>query len=294
MKKGIRISAINGVAKKAALGAMLASSVAMFASNPIKTARTDNPPQTEVVSKDGAEALKVMTFPGQQQNPGVPTVHNKALDEKCLKFCDNDQERKEMIEYLSSIYETNGSYLGSAMVQQNLDLNMFLAFLDGNIDILKNFEGDYRITDNSSVLGSYYEVAQRAYNKIPKTKEQIEDLKNKVDVWISQNYFNIYTDAFSFDHPPDYDEVINSMQNFIKNNTLELTPGNPMFKNVKFKEKDNGIAYTKQDYMDFIAINTHNMNVELFRNILKLYYNPVYNELLYRNLDAFLKAAAPQ
>lgn len=92
--KRIRVSSINGVAKKAALGAMLASSVAMFASNPIRTERTENPPQTEVVSKDGAEALKVMTFPGQQQTPAVPTVHNKALDEKFLKFCNTPEEKK--------------------------------------------------------------------------------------------------------------------------------------------------------------------------------------------------------
>ena len=69
MRKEFRLSAISSEAKKAALGAMLASSVAMFASNPIKTARTEPPQQTEVISKDGAEALKALTFPQENRLP---------------------------------------------------------------------------------------------------------------------------------------------------------------------------------------------------------------------------------
>lgn len=293
MKKGIRISAINGVAKKAALGAMLASSVAMFASNPIKTARTDNPPQTEVVSKDGAEAVKAMTLP-QQPKTAVPTVHNKKLDEKCLKFCDNDEEKKEMLEFLSDIYSQQGSYLGSATIQQNLDVNMFLKFLNGDIEILKKFEGEYRITDKSSALGTYYEVAKKYYT--PENKAKIEDLNNKVGEWITENYFNIYADAFTFDNPPNYDELATSMDNFIENNTLEFAPGKPMFKYASGNliSKKNDVKNT-QDKMNLIATDAHYMNDILFSNMMKLFYNPVGKDnSLYRLYDIYMRAVEPK
>ena len=61
---------------------MLTGSMALVASNPIKTARTETPIQGEVVSREGSEALRAVTFPGVQQAPAVPTEHNKALDEK--------------------------------------------------------------------------------------------------------------------------------------------------------------------------------------------------------------------
>ena len=205
MKKEIRIFTINGVAKKAALGAMLASSVAMFASNPIKTARTDNPPQTEVVSKDGAEALKVMTFPGQQQTPAVPTVHNKALDEKCLKFCDTEEEKKHMNDFLSMNYNKHGSYLGSAIIQQNIDLNMFLEFLDGNIEILKRFD-------------------EEAYNKIDKdAMKKVTEKSEPIKQWLNENYFKVYNQPFGqFDNPPDAEEVSNALDQYLEKDPYNL------------------------------------------------------------------------
>lgn len=90
--------------------------------------------------KDGAEALKALTFPQEKQNPTVPTVHNQKLDEKLLKFANSPEEKNTINEYLNNIYKESGSYLGSAEIQQSIDLNLFLAFLDGNIEILKRFD----------------------------------------------------------------------------------------------------------------------------------------------------------
>ena len=169
----IKPSSINGVAKKAALGAMLAGSVAMFATNPNKTARVENPPQqTEVVSKDGAEALKVMAFP-QQQTPAVPTVHNKALDERFLKLASNDEEKRFFENYLLDVYNNCGSYLASAKIQQSLDLNIFLQFLSGNIDFLKRFD-------------------EEAYNKIDRdAMQKVTEKSEPIIEWLNENYWNV-------------------------------------------------------------------------------------------------------
>lgn len=258
MKKGIRISTINGVAKKAALGAMLASSVAMFASNPIKTERTDNPPQTEVVSKDGAEALKVMTFP-QQQNPAVPTVHNKALDEKCLKFCDTEEEKKHMNDFLSMNYNKYGSYLGSAIIQQNIDLNMFLEFLDGNIDILKRFD-------------------EEAYNKIDRdAMQKVVEKGEPIKQWLNENYFKVYNQPFGqFDHPPDAEEVSNALDQFVKTDPYNLfnkdfVEVNYTLPNGRYRRAQEQVSYSDdlQKHTNYISHQVYCADNLLFYNLLK-------------------------
>lgn len=70
---------------------------------------------------------------------------------------------------MSNIYNTNGSYLGSAMLQQTLDLNMFLAFLDGNIEILKRFD-------------------EEAYNKIDRdAMQKVAEKSGPIKEWLNEN-----------------------------------------------------------------------------------------------------------
>ena len=98
-----------------------------------------------------------------------------------------------MEDFLSNIYNSNGSYLASATIQQNIDLNMFLAFLDGNIEILKRFEGEYRATPESISEGTYYNVAKKYMT--PENQAKLADLKAKIGTWIQENYFMIYSNA---------------------------------------------------------------------------------------------------
>lgn len=275
------ISVINGVAKKAALGAMLFSSVAMFATNPIKTARTENPPQTEVVSKDGADALKAMTFP-QQQNPAVPTVHNKALDEKFLKLARDDEERKLMEDFLLNVYNNCGSYLASAKIQQELDLNMFYEFLDGNIEILKRFD-------------------EEAYNKIDRdAMQKVVEKGEPIKKWLDENYLAVYNQPFGqFDHMPDYEELNDALDDYI-----EKDP-NKLFKDglgtYRFEAK-NCADFLKKSNIDIVqkkanvtAAKTHMANEILFKNLLKSVGLCIsYNDIgVLDNLYAYSRAVAP-
>lgn len=153
MVKGI--SAINSIAKKGVLGLMLASSVTMGASSPIKNTRAENePPKTEVMSKEASEALKLNSL---QQTPTVPTVHNKKLDDMFLLFAENDEERKMINDFINNVYNVCGTYQASAVIQTQIDYNMFLAFLDGNAEILKRFPyGENRYVDATK---NEYDVA---------------------------------------------------------------------------------------------------------------------------------------
>lgn len=274
MRKEFRLTAINGVAKKAALGAMLASSVAMFASNPIRTARTENPPQTEVVSKDGADALKAMTFP-QQQNPAVPTVHNKALDEKFLKLADTEEEKQYVNNLLSNIYAKNGSYLGSAMVQQNIDVNMFLEFLDGNIEILKKFD-------------------EEAYNKIDRdAMQKVVEKGEPIKQWLNENYFKVYNQPFGqFDHMLDAEEVSNALDSYVEEDPYQLFNNYVAYHfnriNYDIELKKSNMDNVQKN-SDLIAAKTHTANDLLFRNLISTTGLDMNNGVV-KNYNEFMDA----
>lgn len=299
--KRIRVSAINGVAKKAALGAMLFSSVVMFATTPNRNTRTENPPQAEVVSREGADALKAITFPGFQQNTTVPTVHNQKLDEKLLKLTDPEYIQ-DTRDYLDTEYKTSGSYLGSVYIQQAIDYNMFLEFLNGNINILKNFEGEYKVTPESRPEGTYYDVARMCYDE--KTKAKLADLNNKVGKWVEENYFSIYSDAFKTDHPLDYDETSQMFENFFSTlDNYEFSPGYKMFETLNLDYVKNGIkeemaqskAPVAQKKMDILAIQVNYMDDILFWDLSKMYYEPTSNgnSKMYKLFRIFMQAVKP-
>lgn len=278
----IKISAINGITKKAALGAMLFSSVAMFASNPIKNEKTETQPKTEVVSKDGAEALKAITFPMLQQNSKVPTTHNKALDEKFLKFCKTPEEKKMVNDFIDNIYKEHGSYLGSATIQQNLDLNIFLEFLDGNIEILKKFD-------------------EKAYNKIDKeSMKKVTEKSEPIKKWLNENYFNVYNQPFGkFDHPPDYKEVNVALDDYIEKDPYKLFEDRTDKYNYRV---EHTVDYLKKSNMDIVQKNSNLIATKvqiadeiLFINLLKsagLYKG--YEDLnVVNNLFTYLGVVCP-
>jgi len=271
----IKISAINGITKKAALGAMLFSSVAMFASNPIKNEKTETQPKTEVVSKDGAEALKAITFPMLQQNPKVPTTHNKALDEKFLKLAHNEEEKKIINEFLVNNYNECGTYLASATIQQNLDLNMFLEFLDGNIEILKKID-------------------EKAYNKIDKeSMKKVTEKSEPIKKWLNENYFNVYNEPFGqFDHPPDYKEVNDALDDYIKKDPYELFNNYVAYDFAKINydiELKKSNMDNVQKNSNLIAAKTHTANEILFRNLLRATGFDKNNDVI-KNYNEFMDA----
>lgn len=273
---------INCVAKKAALGAMLASSVAMFASNPIKNEKTETQPKTEVVSKDGAEALKAITFPMLQQNPKVPTTHNKALDEKLLKFANNAEEKKIINEYLDNIYKESGSYLASAEIQQSIDYNMFLEFLDGNIEILKKFD-------------------EKAYNKIDKeSMKKVTEKSEPIKNWLNENYFNVYNEPFGkFDHPPDYMELNDALDDYIEEDPYQLfKSGLGVYRYdtktcVDILKKSNMDNLQKKSNLVAFKVNT--ADYILFKNLLKSYglYKDYKDVGVIENFNEFMVSVTP-
>lgn len=236
-----------------------------------------------------------------QQKPDVPKVHNKKLDEKFLNFCETDDDKKAINDFMSNAYNKYGSYLGSVTIQQNLDFNAFLSFLEGDIEILKNFEGEYRVTSKSSSQGSYYDVAKKYYT--PEVQVQLADLNSKVGEWVNTNYFNIYSNVFSSDHPSDYDEMTQMFNNFFSSiDNYEFSPGSKMFKDINLnyinngikEEMENGKGSDIQNKMDMFAVQINDADHLLFWNLSKLFYDPPSNKKLYKLYDIFMQAVEPK
>lgn len=197
MVKGI--SAINGIAKKGVFASMLASAVALGASTPIKNTRQDKlPQQTELMSKQAAEALKVNSL----TQDTIPTMHNKKLDDMLLRFYDKDEDKIKVKEFIQQLYDDWGTYGASALIQTQIDVNMFVEFLNGNAEILKKFPyGENRYKDATE----YDDI------KVP------QKVKARILEWLEPNYSKVYAPVFSnFDHKPGADELNTALDNYVK------------------------------------------------------------------------------
>jgi len=241
---------------KGFIGAIIASTVLLGASSTIKNTKQETQPaQTELMSKESAEALKANSL---QQTPTVPTVHNPKLDATVKRFLDKGESQDDVNTFLNQIYNEYGTYMGSAIIQNQIDYNMFLAFLEGNTELLKNFPNGEKL---------YYEAMIGDTEKI-KTK------KVAIETWLNNNFADIYSPLFNnFDHKPTAEETINSLDNYVKTNTkvfenrywgIYTHPSEEFEK--KLQNSNNSIV---QKRSDLIAYKMYLADMSLFRNLLK-------------------------
>ena len=242
---------------KGFIGAIIASTVLLGASSTIKNTKQETQPaQTELMSKESAEALKANSL---QQTPTVPTVHNPKLDATLMKFAENQDDSIYVKKFLNDTYSNYGTYMGSAIIQSEIDINMFLSFIDGNKEILKGFP-------NGDVL--YKAASAKGGLELVKTKS--EELKK----WIQENHAAVYSPFFyQFDHKPTSQETIDALDEYVKinNHTFEnrywqiyTNPSEEFEK--KLQNSNNSIV---QKRSDLIAYKMYLADMSLFRNLMK-------------------------
>lgn len=242
---------INGIAKKCTLVVILASAVTLGASTPIKNTRQEKEPQqTELMSQKAAEALKVNSF---QQNPTVPTVHNKKLDEMFIRFAESKEDTNMVNNFINSIYSNTGTYFASFRMQQEIDNQCIFAFLEGNFDILKRFPNvSYKFTSPD----------------IPDMKEIYEN-KDAIIKWMDETYTPSLMSYLSFDHKPTADELNKRLHDYAYNN---LSDDNYILYSYFMRNKADVLVKGKSDIQsksDYIAYNIHILNFVLYSQILK-------------------------
>ncbi len=164
------ISAIN----KGLVGAIIASSVFIGASSPIKNSKQVIEHQkTELISQEAAKAMKAHLV--EQSNQSVPVVHVKALDETFMKFAESEEDKKNINEFLNQTYEQYGTYMASSIIQSIIDYNMFTNVIEGEVHIFDKVK-----TDNNFKTGgvnhSYKELSTKysdGLNKLIMNKDKI-------------------------------------------------------------------------------------------------------------------------
>lgn len=250
-----KVSAIGNIVRAGALSALMAGSVAMYSTNPVKTQKPDNPPQTEVVSKEGAEAVKAMNF--QQQKPTVPTVHNKKLDETLKKFFDKEEDLENIDKTLNNLYNDFGTYMATAFIQQQIDYNMFMAFLRGDVELLKKFDSN-----------SYKYIDTDAFKYVEKQKDKLLE-------WLEPNYNLVLEPVYqSFDNPPDAEEFSQALDKYVNEQKGKLFDDRHFYgdytnSNRQYKEKLDRTNKNKvQKQSDYIGYQINNANYLLFKKLL--------------------------
>lgn len=130
MIKGI--SSINNIAKAGVVTALLMGAAAMNATNPIKSA---NQNQTEVVSKEGAQALKAMNVDDRYYKSS--DMRNQRIENLLKKVVHTPEDEKRVGEVIDYVNES-GLYQASALMQHEIDCQMFELFITGNTDVIIN------------------------------------------------------------------------------------------------------------------------------------------------------------
>lgn len=205
MVKGI--SAVNSTVRKFVFGAAIAGTAMLLgASSPIKNTRAESEPQrTELMSRETANALRVNSL---QQTPTVPTVHNPKLDATFKKFAESTEELNSFNNLLSNIYTGNGTYLGSALLQKEIDIQMLYALITKNTNVVIKNNINPQLGRKIEGFGDPF------YATITPNAEII-------DKW-SDRYTQIINNNLQFDHKPTAEEVSDRLD-YIAENKMKFT-----------------------------------------------------------------------
>ena len=224
---------INKIARTGVLGALLMGSVALKATNPITNVnKTPNQNQTEIVSKEGAEALKAASLQGVQQT-AVPTVHNQKLDKALRKYIESNDDKEYIDGIINNIYKDNGTYLGSALMQHEINLQQLCSFMSGNHDILiKN-------SINQDLGRTIKEFGPAFYKTVTPREEKVVN-------WLMNSYTPQLLKDLEFNHKPTAEEVCIRLDNiaktkagFTRDELIEYYALNDEFIYKKLKKKND-------------------------------------------------------
>lgn len=200
------MTTINKIAKVGIIGTLLMGAAAVKASNPITNINnTPNQNQTEVVSKAGAEALRAANLQSVQQTT-VPTTHNTQLDERLKKFIVTDADRKGVNDLINNVYNVQGAFLGSALMQHEIDRRALYHFMTGNTKIYK--------TSNINP-----ELAKKIEGFGPDFYATIKPKHEKVLDWMFKDYTSALMSNFQFSHKPTAEEVIDRLDDIATKKT---------------------------------------------------------------------------
>ena len=191
---------INKIAKAGVIGTLLMGAAAVKATNPI-TNVNKSPNQTEIVSKEGAEALKAASLQSVQQAP-VPSVHNQKLDNALRKYIESNDDKQYIDNIINNTYKENGTFFGSVIMQHEINFQHLYAFLSGNTNIL--------IKNNiNTELGKTIKNFGDSFYKTVRPEE------DRMSNWVLNEYTPTLIKYLQFNHKPTAEEVCSGLDDFV-------------------------------------------------------------------------------
>lgn len=202
---------IKGVSQKilrnTALGLFMAGSMSVAAANLHKNnSYVTEPNKTELISKAGAEALKVNSIQAVNQS-GVPAVHNQKLDATIRKFIEDDNDRKDINDLINTSYNDVGTFMATAYLQHDLNVRALYTFMTGNTKLLRDRNVAPEFADKIDSYGEDF------YKTVKPNAEKVLN-------WVFTKYNSYFTNKLSFDHKPTADEVLDKLDNIVENESV--------------------------------------------------------------------------
>ena len=257
MVKGV--SAVNVFVKGAAMVTMVAGAVTLgnASAKSIQSQEKTAEQPTELVSNEGAVALEAsaMTPPESE----VPSVHNKKLDEIMRKYVEDDEERLYAENLIKDLYETNGTFLGSALLQHEIDVCNLYAFITGNTNVMIN-------------NGINPELGRKIASFGPDFYERITPQKDSIANWMVNEYSQAVRNTLRFDHKPSAEEVDSKLSltylNEVAKNGDERSDYFYKYRNYKNRARAENKDET-QFMSDLIAYQMYLIDRGIFDNSLR-------------------------
>lgn len=124
----------------------------------------------------------------------VPTVHNPKLDNALRKYIESPEDKEYIDDIINTACKNNGTFLGSALMQHEINFQHLYAFMSGNTDIL--------IKNNiNPTLGKTIKGFGEAFYKTVKPEEE------SVSNWVLNKYRPVLYNNLKYDHKPTAEEV---------------------------------------------------------------------------------------
>ena len=187
------MSTINKIAKVSIISGLLMGAVAAKATNPI-TNVNKTPNQTEVVSKEGAAALRAASLQGVQQ---ASVMHNQRLDYTFRKFGKNAEETKQINTIINDVYNNYGTFLASVQIQHELDRQQLYLLLKQDTKTLSKI--------NPTLAKEVSEIGPEFYNGVRNNNAA------RVEKWLNEEYTPSLLGLLSFNHKPTGEEMIKKL-----------------------------------------------------------------------------------
>ena len=195
------------ILRNTALGLFMAGSMSVAAANLHKNnSYVTEPNKTELISKAGAEALKVNSIQVVNQS-GVPAVHNQKLDATLKKLSIDENDKNSINGLVDKIYDVRGTFLGTVFVQHELNKRALYTFMTGNTKLLRDSGVAPEFADKIDSYGEDF------YKTVKPNAETVIN-------WAVGTYTPYLVSKLKFDHKPTADEVLDKLDDIIENESI--------------------------------------------------------------------------